>query len=119
MNSRFEFIIIFIIIILKNPTFDVLKRTRRKDVVHVNCSPADDSVIMKPRCVSSSSSGSLESIAQMRVHDKAVLTTRCNTRMSSTWQVVGASCRSKPYAKISYRSTRTPNMPCNVFFRVQ
>ena len=55
---------------------------------------------MKPGCVSSSSSGSLESITQMRVHDIAVLTTRCNTW---TWQVVGASCRSNSYAKISYR----------------
>ena len=52
----------------------------------------------------SSSSGSLESIAQMRVRDIAVLTTRCNTRTSTTWQVVGASCRSKSYGKISYRS---------------
>ena len=81
------------------------------NVVHENRSPAEnslrtDSVIMKPRCVSSSSSGSLESIAQMRVRDIAVLTTRCNTRTSTTWQVVGASCRSKFYAKISYRSIR-------------
>ena len=42
----------------------------RKDVVHVTVLPQTitnslrtDSVIMKPRCVSSSSSGSLESIA--------------------------------------------------------
>ena len=70
-----------------------------------------DSVIMKPRCVSSSSSGSLESIAQMCVHDVAVLTTRTST----TRQLVGASCCLKSYAKISYDSTRTPNMHCNVF----
>ena len=59
-----------------------------------------DLVIMKPRCVSSSS---LDSIAQMRVHDIAVLFTM--------WQVVGASYRSNSYAKISYRLTRIPNMP--------
>ena len=83
---------------------------RRKDIVHVNHSPA----LM---CVSSSSSGSFKSITQMRVHDTAVLTTRCNTRTSTTWQVVGASCRLKSYANISYRWTRTPNMLCNVFCR--
>ena len=50
-----------------------------------------DSVFMKPRCISSSSSGSLESIAQMCVQDIAVLATRCNMRPSTTWQVVGLS----------------------------
>ena len=49
-----------------------------------------DSVIMKSRCVSSSSSGSLELIAQMHVHDIAVLTMRCNMRTSTMLQVIGA-----------------------------
>ena len=74
-----------------------------------------DSVIMKPRCVSSCSSGSLESIAQMHVHDIAVLTTCCNTWNSTMWQVVGASCCSKSYAKISYCSTRYPTCLATCF----
>ena len=75
-----------------------------------------DSVIMKPRCVSSSSNGSLESNAQICVHDIAVLTTRCNTRTSTTWQVVGASCRRCCIARLEHPTclaTCSVNMPAS------